>query len=194
MLVIFVLLVTLSHASGASLTFGATSNVVPVGSQITVVWSGLASPSSSDWIGLFNQADAACATPLATFVNTAATASGTANVSAPLFGGLFVARYFAGPSCSSVLAQTPTTSLGLVCPTTPGATKSAIQHIGKFCLSFPAFPKKVVTKQIKKFWSSTRTPLLTLCLDGTAQRQLAPSQAVTWEQVAAKLPLRAHVF
>src|SRR4030095_8377980 len=128
--------VTATAPSVTQTTLGVTPTSVPAGSSVTAIWSGIAAPASTDWIGLYAPG-AAAGTELAwSYVScsqTPGTATASGSCAFPIPGtvalGTYELRLFTAGSYTR-LATSATFSVTATAPsvtqTTLGVTPSSV--------------------------------------------------------------------
>ncbi len=146
---------TFTTTALVSTTVAATPATVAGGGSITVSWSGIASPTINDWIGLYKPGAADTAflswffTPTCTNSTGTPKASGSCSVTMPVTAGIYEFRLFANngytklatsgqvtvnaadttaPSISAVNAGGPTTTGAAITWTTDEASDSQVEY------------------------------------------------------------------
>lgn len=97
--------------TASAATISSTQSSVPRGSQVTANWSGIAGPTSTDWVGLYaSSADANSA--ILAWAYTGGTASGSLNLPVStddIPGGTYELRLFANNTYTRLATSTPFT-------------------------------------------------------------------------------------
>jgi agmatine deiminase len=109
--------VTDSGSTAATLTAGPAS--VSGGQSVTINWSGVASPTSTDWVGLYHPGDANSPTIDWFFADnctktngTTALASGTCTYTMPATAGTYQFRLFANNGYTVIATSNSVTDSG----------------------------------------------------------------------------------
>jgi hypothetical protein len=107
-------------------TISATPTAVIPGGATTVSWSGVSSPTTSDWVGLYKSgaADGAYTKwfytgTCASFTSSTKAGGGSCSVTMPAVGGTYEFRLFAAGGYTRLATSAPVTVTGAILSVTP---------------------------------------------------------------------------